>query len=163
MAPTGSTGNISVIKNGELIADGNILFAKLSPGLFMSNSDLLGPPAGSVLRVKASGERIYEPIADYDQTRRRFVPRPIDLGDATDSVYLILFGSGIRGRSTQGAVSVKFAEFDSPAIYAGPQGDFAGLDQVNVLIPRTLKGRGEVRLICSVDGILANQGRIAFQ
>jgi uncharacterized protein (TIGR03437 family) len=163
MVPRGNIGTMSVIKNGELIADGNVPLAALSPGLFMSNPDLLGPPAGSLLRVKASGERSYEPIADYDQTRKRFVPRPIDLGDETESVYLILFGSGIRGRNALGSVSVKFAEVDAPAIYAGPQGDFTGLDQVNVLIPRSLKGRGEVRLVCSAENKPANQGRIAFQ
>jgi hypothetical protein len=36
--------------------------------------------------------------------------------------------------------------------YAGPQGAFAGLDQVNLRLPRQLTGRGEVSLALLVDG-----------
>ena len=43
-----------------------------------------------------------------------------------------------------------------PADYAGAQGFFVGLDQVNVKIPRSLIGRGEVNLELIVDGKAAN-------
>ena len=89
--------------------------------------------------------------------------RPIDLGDESDKVYLVLFGSGIRGRKDSSLVKTKIAELDAPVLYAGAQGDLAGLDQVNVLLPRSLKGRGEVRLVCSVGSKDANQVRVAFQ
>ena len=39
---------------------------------------------------------------------------------------------------------------------AGPQADFAGLDQVNGLLPRSLAGRGEVQVLLSVEGKPAN-------
>jgi uncharacterized protein (TIGR03437 family) len=158
----GATGTVSVFKNGEMVADGNLQFTIIAPGLFMSNPDLIGPPAGSVLRVKADGSQSYELIADYDQTRKRFVARPIDLGDESDKVYLILFGTGIRGRTSLGSVSSRIAELDAPVLYAGPQGDFLGLDQINLLLPRGLKGRGEVRLLVTVSG-KSTQSRVAFQ
>jgi uncharacterized protein (TIGR03437 family) len=40
--------------------------------------------------------------------------------------------------------------------YAGAQGSLTGLDQVNVLIPRSLIGRGEAAVALTVDGKVAN-------
>jgi len=36
--------------------------------------------------------------------------------------------------------------------YAGAQGDFVGLDQINVLLPGSLAGSGELNLSLSVKG-----------
>jgi uncharacterized protein (TIGR03437 family) len=41
-------------------------------------------------------------------------------------------------------------------LYAGAQGSFAGLDQVNVRLARSLVGRGEVDVSLTVDGKPAN-------
>jgi len=38
-----------------------------------------------------------------------------------------------------------------------------GLDQVNVLIPRSLIGRGEVDVVLTVDGKPANTVRVAIK
>jgi len=40
--------------------------------------------------------------------------------------------------------------------YAGPQGGYAGLDQVNIRVPRSLAGRGNVDVVLTVDGKTAN-------
>ncbi len=45
-------------------------------------------------------------------------------------------------------------------LYAGPQGGFAGLDQVNLRIPRSLIGVGETNLVLTVDGKVVNTVRI---
>lgn len=42
----------------------------------------------------------------------------------------------------------------------GPQGSYAGLDQVNVVLPRSLAGRGEVDVLLTVDGRAANPAKI---
>jgi len=39
-----------------------------------------------------------------------------------------------------------------PADYAGPQGEFAGVDQMNVRLPRSLNGSGDVYGYLEVDG-----------
>jgi uncharacterized protein (TIGR03437 family) len=47
--------------------------------------------------------------------------------------------------------------------YAGPQGVFAGLDQVNVILPHSLAGSGEVTLQLSAMGIPANAVNLTIQ
>ena len=49
-----------------------------------------------------------------------------------------MFGTGLRGRTSLEAVKLKIGGIDAPVAYVGAQGDFAGLDQVNVLLPRSL-------------------------
>jgi len=41
-------------------------------------------------------------------------------------------------------------------IFSGPQGTLAGLDQANILIPRSLAGRGPVDVVLTVGGKKAN-------
>jgi uncharacterized protein (TIGR03437 family) len=44
-------------------------------------------------------------------------------------------------------------------LYAGAQGDFPGLDQVNISMPQTSR-HGEQDLVLAVDGHLANTVRV---
>jgi hypothetical protein len=100
----------------------------------------------------------YEAVAQYDDSQRKFIALPIDLSDG--QVYLILFGTGLRYRSSQEAVKVKIGGVEVPVFYAGAQGAFAGLDQINALLPTNLSGRGEVEIEVTVDGQSANSVHI---
>jgi uncharacterized protein (TIGR03437 family) len=51
---------------------------------------------------------------------------------------------------------------EAPVEYAGEQGA-AGLDQVNVVLPRSLAGRGEVDVVLTVEGQAANTVRVNIQ
>jgi uncharacterized protein (TIGR03437 family) len=69
---------------------------------------------------------------------------------------LKLYGTGIRGRGTLASVTCTIGGVAARVLYAGPQGGFAGLDQVNVVLPRSLSGSGLVSVQLSVDGLAAN-------
>jgi uncharacterized protein (TIGR03437 family) len=56
-------------------------------------------------------------------------------------LFLILFGTGLRGRSSLSNVSATIGGVKAPVEYTGAQGEFAGLDQVNLALPRSLAGR----------------------
>src|SRR5438128_1969724 len=43
-----------------------------------------------------------------------------------------------------------------PVTNAGAQGVFVGLDQANIVIPRSLAGRGDVNVVLTVDGKTSN-------
>ena len=88
---------------------------------------------------------------------------PIDLGPATDTIILVLFGTGIRNRSDLSAVSVRLGGEVSPVQYASAAPGFVGLDQVNALAPRVLAGRGDVDIELIADGKRANVVRVRFK
>ena len=88
---------------------------------------------------------------------------PIDMGPATDQIILELYGTGIRGRSSLGAVSATIGGVSAIVDYAGGVDGYAGLDQVNLRVPRSLAGRGEVDIVLRVDGKTANTVTVNFK
>ncbi len=78
---------------------------------------------------------------------------PVEIG--SDQIILLLFGTGIRGRSELAGVQVKVGSVSAEVLYAGPQSSFAGLDQVNVRIPSSIS-RGELDIALTVDSEAAN-------
>lgn len=151
------TARVTVTGSTGAIAREEIQIAATSPGLFSSNSSGQGIAAGQVLRFRADNTQSYEIIARYDSAQNVFVPVPIDLGAATDQVFLILYGTGLRNFGSLGGVSVQIGGTSTQVLYAGPQGDFVGLDQINLRLPRTLIGRGDVDIVVSINGRLANK------
>lgn len=148
---TGSDGSLSVA---------NVDIATVAPALFSAASDGSGVAVAIVQRVKANGATSYEPIATYDLAQNKFVALPIDLGPdlgaATDQVFLVLFGTGLRYRSSLSNVSAKLGGIDAQVLFAGATQDFVGLDQINLRLPRSLAGRGYVNITLTVDGKTAN-------
>jgi uncharacterized protein (TIGR03437 family) len=137
-------------------ATGTLSIATVAPSLFAANASGQGLAAAIALRIK-NGVQSFEPIARFDNAQNRFVPVPIDLGAADEQVFLLLYGSGIRFRSSLSGVSVKLGGTDAPITYAGPQNDLVGLDQINVGLPRSLAGRGELDVMLTADGKTANR------
>ncbi|MEK7830424.1 MAG: SBBP repeat-containing protein [Acidobacteriota bacterium] len=157
---------IAIIKNGVTVSTESKLVEPVSPGLFSAASSGAGIAAAVVLRVKTDGSQRYEAVSRFDSALGRFVPVQIDLGEANsgDQVYLILFGTGLRGRSSLNGVSVSLGGTLMPVFYAGQQGDFVGLDQINIgPVPRAMVGRGDVDVVSIVDGKPANVVKISFK
>jgi endo-1,4-beta-xylanase len=72
------------------------------------------------------------------------------------ATYLEVFGTGIRGRSDVANVHVTVGGVAAPVSYAGPQGQFYGLDQINAALPASLLGAGSVNIEVEVDGRVSN-------
>lgn len=153
-----------IITSGDgNIATAEVVIAPVAPGLFSANGNGQGVAAGYVLRVKPDGTRSSEPIARYDETRKELVAIPIDLGAEGEQVFFIGFGSGVRGRSALSAVRATIGGVVATLNYAGPQTETPGLDQLNILLPRVLGGRGDVELLLTVDGKAANPVRLTIR
>ncbi|MDQ3009873.1 MAG: hypothetical protein M3X11_04125, partial [Acidobacteriota bacterium] len=155
--------SITVTSGDGTMSSGKVRIANIAPGLFSANASGQGVAAAVVLRVKANGTQIYEELSRYDATQQRFVSVPIDVGPEGDQVFLILYGTGWRYRSSLSAVTMKIGGVNAETSYAGLQGDYAGLDQLNVRLPRSLAGRGEVDVVLSVDGTAANVVRVSVK
>jgi uncharacterized protein (TIGR03437 family) len=78
-------------------------------------------------------------------------------------VYVSLFGTGIRNRSSLENVKVSIGGVNVPVLYAGAQETYPGLDQVNIQLPTQLRGKGEADLLLTVDGQAANSVRITIR
>jgi uncharacterized protein (TIGR03437 family) len=52
---------------------------------------------------------------------------------------------------------------DLQITYAGEQGDYAGLDQVNVILTRNLIGRGQLFFYLDVDSVPSNVTIVSFK
>ena len=72
-------------------------------------------------------------------------------------VYLILYATGVRNRSSISNVQCIIGGISVPVEYAGPEGSgIPGLDQVNIRLTSDLKGLGVANLVLTVDGISSN-------
>jgi uncharacterized protein (TIGR03437 family) len=163
MIPPGTaTGaaTIAFTNTNGASSTGAVNVASVSPGLFTANASGRGIASAVALRIRADGSQTFESIARFDQAQNQFVPIPIDLGPATDQVFLVAFGTGFRFRSSLSAVNATIGGTPAPVNFAGAQGTFVGLDQANILIPRSLIGRGEVNVVFSADGLPSNEVRV---
>lgn len=154
------TATVTITSWSGALSRGTVQINPVAPGLFTANSSGRGVPAAVAERILANGSRSTVPVAAFDATQSQFVPLPIDLGTATDQVFLAAFGTGFRNRSALTAVTATIGGTPAEVTYAGPQNDFIGLDQANLRIPFSLAGRGEVDVVLTVDGLMANTVRI---
>ena len=153
---------MTVTSSDQTISTGRVSITTVAPGLFTANANGQGVPAGFAIRARADGSQslvvIAAPGANGQQTAL-----PIDLGADSDQLFLVVFGTGIRGRRAQAAVTATIGGLNAEVLFASAQGDLAGLDQANLRIPRALAGRGEVDVQLRVDGNQANAVRIAIK
>jgi uncharacterized protein (TIGR03437 family) len=153
--------SISVRNNGVQVATGTLQLTAVAPGLFSMLGNGSGPAAALVLRIKANGTQLFEPAVRLDTATNRYVTVPIDLGIAGDQVFLVLFGTGLRFRTSLIGVGVSVGGLSQQVIFAGKQGGQVGLDQINLLLDsRGLAGRGEVDVSATVDGRTSNVVRV---
>ncbi len=132
--------------------------AAVAPGIFTLNSS--GLVAADV--VLFSGDT-QTPEKVYTKTDSgSIVANPVILGGPTDQAYLMIFGTGLQAAGKAG-VQVTIGGLNAPVHYAGPQGQFVGLDQVNVQIPAALAGQGNVVIQVTVNGIAANPTNMTIQ
>ena len=132
----------------------SITIASSAPGLYSANADGAGPAAANAYLVTASNQRVNQAAYTCNPSAARScLAAPLSLGGSTDTLYIELYGTGIRGAS---AVQCFVAGQSVPCLYAGPVAAYAGLDQVNISIPKSLAGTGDVRVYVVADGVASN-------
>ncbi len=136
---------------------GELKFSPVAPALFSASSDGQGVAAAVVQRVKGEVQT-YEQVAEL--SGGKFVPRAINLGGDDEQVYRVLFGTGIRYRTDVSNVSANIGGTAFPVEYAGNQYYFSGVDQINILLPKSLRGKGVVPVSIIVDGKVSNTTKI---
>jgi uncharacterized protein (TIGR03437 family) len=150
---------LTVLNGNNTVATGTLAIAPVAPGIFTADASGAGLAAAVVLRVRPSGEQVYEPVVRRDP-QNRLVAVPIDLSDEREQVFLLLFGTGIRGRSAMANVKARINGVDIAVPFAGAVSGLIGVDQINLPLPRSLAGSGEVNILLTIDGKAANPVRI---
>jgi uncharacterized protein (TIGR03437 family) len=160
---------VTTTASGNVTATGQIDIVPVAPALFTVNANSL--VAADVVLVSQDGNQTYESIYQIDQNGN-VAALPIDFGSETDTVYLVLYGTGIRNRSSLSAVTATIGwALNAPITYAGPQGldNPDGLDQVNLKLPRSLVSGAPpftpitTTLQLTVDGQPSNQVTLLIQ
>jgi uncharacterized protein (TIGR03437 family) len=95
-------------------------------------------PNAVVMRIR-NGAASIEPIIRLVDGSMEVTP--LDFGPPSDELFLVVFGTGIRGRSSPRAVKALVDNVELAVEYVGPQGEFAGIDQINIRLPRSLSER----------------------
>jgi uncharacterized protein (TIGR03437 family) len=123
--------------------------ASAAPGIFTADMTGKGVFAGQILYVHKDGSQT---VANSTN--------PVSFTTPDDQVFLILYGTGFRHA---GAVTVTANGVALQVVYSGPQGTYPGLDQLNLLLPRSFAGGGSLTLAISADGQPANSVTVAVQ
>lgn len=149
-------GSIMVKNGSNIVAAGLLQIAAVAPGIFTADASGRGIPAAVLLRVKVDGSQGYESVAQFNSTTGRYEALPIDLGAATDQLFLVAFGTGFRNRASLSAVTATIGGATAEVLFAEAQGTLIGVDQANIRIPRNLAGQGNVAVVLQADGKTAN-------
>jgi uncharacterized protein (TIGR03437 family) len=78
------------------------------------------------------------------------------------SVYLSLFGTGFDAANAASTV-VTVQGVSVPVTYSGLQGTYAGLDQINLMLPPSLAGTGAASISIAIAGTTSNIVFVAIQ
>jgi uncharacterized protein (TIGR03437 family) len=149
--------NLTTSSGAQITGDATL--AAAAPSLFSANQTGKGTAAAQVVIGHADGSQTLIP-AIATCTSSGCTPIPIDLGSSTDQAYLVLFGTGIRGAS---AVTAMVGNTPCQVAFAGPQGTYFGLDQVDVELPQSLAGSGTVNVMITAAGQTANTVTVDIQ
>ncbi|HEX4945113.1 MAG TPA: M12 family metallo-peptidase [Blastocatellia bacterium] len=141
------------------VTRGLLKLERVAPSIFTADASGKGYAAADVQLVGRDGTSRYERVARYDLSVNRIVGNPIEWR-ADEEAFLVLYATGIKQRSALTAVKARVGGNAVEVLYAGAQGQFAGLDQINVRLPATLRGRGELIVELEVDGHLTNPVQI---
>ena len=154
---------VAITSGDGLVTRGTVNIAPVAPGLFAANASGSGLASGFVLRSGNQYGPNYEPLAQFDRTLNRFVAVPVTVDAPGETVALVLFGTGLRARDSLASVSARIGTTPLLVSYCGAVQSLLGLDQINLTLPATLAGSGNVQVEITVDGKAANPLRFTVK
>ncbi|HLX43204.1 MAG TPA: hypothetical protein VKR43_07205 [Bryobacteraceae bacterium] len=158
--PDGTAPGIATVSIGA--QSGGVLIEAVAPGIFSANSSGAGVAAATAALYHQDGTNdpvtVFQPASSGAQ-----IATPMSLGSATDFLQVTLYGTGLRAVSSLSNVAASIGGQRAQVLYAGAQPTYPGLDQVNIIVPKTLAGAGEVPVIVTFDGQTANVVTISLQ
>lgn len=140
VVPDGSrlgSATVSVLDStGAILAEGPATISPAAPALFQAAGGR--HLAAYTVTQRPDGSR---PIAFTHSCSATGVCEPVPIDVMAGEVVLVMFGTGLRGDRN---LRVRVDGLEIQPSFAGPQAEYPGLDQVNITLPATLAGRGDV-------------------
>lgn len=152
------TAQINISTAGGTQTANNVEIASAAPGLLTLNGN--GLAAADVVQVSSTGAQTLQQVYTTNSDGA-VVANPIPVS-STNQTYLLLYGTGIAGAGTA-LTTVTINGVSAKVAYAGSAGADTGLDQVDVIIPSSLSGKGNVNVQLTAAGITANPVQITIQ
>jgi uncharacterized protein (TIGR03437 family) len=158
LVPAGAASGIATVTIGS--SSGSAQIDSVGPGLYSMNGEGTGVAAAGAALYATDGT--VTPVTVF-QCTPACVSVPMSLGSATDKLVVTLYGTGFRNLSSASGASVTMGGVAAQILYIGAQPQYPGLDQLNVVVPQSLAGAGEVPVVLTVEGQTANTVVLNFQ
>ena len=153
---------VTVTSGDGSLSVGAVNIVDYAPGLFAMNGNGAGVAAATALRIRGSAY-YFEVMARFDVETNQWVTLPIEPGPTADRLFVAFYGTGIRGRASLSEVTATLGGEPVAVSYAGAQGNYYGVDQVNIEIPRELLGRGEMDFVLRINGQESNAVQVSLK
>lgn len=160
VVPSGTAAGVaqfSISNGGSEPLTTTAVIQSVAPTLFSMNGNGTGVAAAYAITSNPGAQTLF---FVFECSGSTCTAAPIALNG---SVTLVLYGTGLRNRSSLSNVTANINGTDVPVLYAGSQPSYEGLDQVNLSLPSSLSGSGEVNIVLTVDGQTANVVSIDIQ
>lgn len=147
---------ITVTNANGTTRSGVVSINRTAPGIFTTNFS----GSGTASAVTTTDGVNFQSLLNADGTERA-----VDPGTVARPTYLALFLTGVRNAPASNpndangvaeSVQVNIQGIPATVTYAGKQGSWEGLDQINVIIPPQLAGAGQVNIQVIVNGQVSN-------
>jgi uncharacterized protein (TIGR03437 family) len=150
------TATVKITAGDGIVTSGTVAVVSASPGVIAISP--AGLTAANLIRV-TNGMQAYEVV--YQVANNAVAPLPIDLGPASDQLYLSIYGTGFRYAKS---VTIQIGGITMPNVSWAGSGQYPGLDQANLgPVPRGLLGKGSVNVVLTADGVAANTTNLTFK
>jgi uncharacterized protein (TIGR03437 family) len=157
------TANVVVVDKNGNVSQGQVNVVPSIASIFTMKPDGTGAPAGLAAQNTAT------PVFNLALGNPDGTPVQLDLG--ANGVIVALFATGLRfapntdrsalnGVAESVSITIGGTAVTPGPLFAGPQGTFVGVDQINFIIPTSFAGKGEVDMVVTVDGKASNTLRI---
>lgn len=140
---------ITIINANGVSSTGEIQLLPSAPAIFTRDSNGRGLP----IALTTFDGIYYESVAGSDGA-----PRPVIPGSYWKPNYLTIFGTGLRYARN---LKLRIGGIEVEPLYAGAQGTFSGLDQINVVVPANI-GAGTGDVVVMADGRSSNIVQVQF-
>ena len=166
-----SPTQINFITPSNLDAGAATIIVSNPSGSYALGAAQITPTAPSIFTADATGRGDAAALATVDGVN--YVPQPFDITVNGKPNYVVLFGTGIRNavalnpgdeNGVAESTRITIDGIEARVLYAGAQGQYVGLDQINVELPASLQGGGRrVEVVVTINGSEANRVTIRLK